>query len=356
MNDKYLSSSVTSYKELKASDKTLSSSNELSLIYETNSYYVGDIQYVKTYFYQVATYTFVTYCSEEAYATEVRLHPTGTNAFTGNAYVTWGRTCFGTLSDIFSSEAQLGRTLGASTDSVFVYINDHTPIGLYIGAMINCYALTKFISDDSTSLIGTPKIDYYQGYDVTVTSYFTKDAYEDSTADAVYQQTVILEEQLETDKANLEEQQKQTEQMEEQTETQKGIFASITDFFGGFFDNLINSIIGIFVPSSDEMSELFDELNNFFSDTFGFLYYPFEFLIKAFDALMTDSSDTALTLPGFSIMGYEIWSEQKFDISTLGVAVDVFKYVRIGTGAFLALAFVNYLRDFFDKRFGGGGQ
>lgn len=148
----------------------------------------------------------------------------------------------------------------------------------------------------------------------------------------------------------------QLEQAEEQTETQKGIWQSIKDFFGSFFDNLISSIIHVIVPTSEEMSDLFNRLNDFFAETFGFLYYPFDFIIQAFNIFLEADSATGLTLPGFSIMGYEVWSEQTYDLASEPIVGTIFGYVRMGTGAMLAMAFLNYLRDFFDKRFGGGGN
>lgn len=142
----------------------------------------------------------------------------------------------------------------------------------------------------------------------------------------------------------------------EENETSKGIFSAITDFFGSFFGNLIDAVLSLFIPSSEEMGALFDELNQFFSDTFGFLYYPFDFLIRAFDIFLDGDSGTGVTLPGFSIMGYEVWSEQTYDLASDELVGTVFEFVRIGTGALLSMAFVSYLRNFFDKRFGGGGS
>lgn len=136
---------------------------------------------------------------------------------------------------------------------------------------------------------------------------------------------------------------------EEQKEQEK-------NFFDNFFGNLVDSIIGLFIPSSEEMSDLFDQLNQFFSDTFGFLYYPFDFLIQAFDVFLNSDSSTGITFPGFSIMGYEVWPDMKYDIANESVAGDIFGYVRIGTGAILGIFFVGYIRAFFDKRFGGGGN
>lgn len=139
---------------------------------------------------------------------------------------------------------------------------------------------------------------------------------------------------------------------EEQLETSKGILGKITEFFDGFKD----MITGLFVPSKEEMGDLFSQLDEFFNDKFGFLYYPFDFIIEAFNIFLEADSETGITLPGFSIMGYQVWSDHTYDITSEPIVGTIFGYVRMGTGALLAMWFVNYLRNFFDKRFGGGGN
>lgn len=119
---------------------------------------------------------------------------------------------------------------------------------------------------------------------------------------------------------------------------------------------MINSIIHVIVPTKEEMSDLFERLNDFFSDTFGFLYYPFEFMIEMFDSLMSADNDTSITFPGFSIMGHEVWADTKYNIADNAIAKQVFDSVRIGTGVLLSMWFVVYLRRFFEKQFGSGGQ
>lgn len=110
------------------------------------------------------------------------------------------------------------------------------------------------------------------------------------------------------------------------------------------------------MPTTEEMGDLFNRLNDFFSDTFGFLYYPFDFIVDAFNIFLEADSETGLTIPAFSIMGYEVWSDMTYDIASDSLVGSIFGYVRMGTGAMLAMWFVNYLRNFFDKRFGGGGN
>lgn len=149
----------------------------------------------------------------------------------------------------------------------------------------------------------------------------------------------------------------QTEAIEQTHETQKSILSSVTDFFGSFFDNLIDSIISIFIPDSETMKGLFDRLNDFFSETFGFLYFPFDIFARFVSLFsISSSSVTSITFPGFSIMGFEVWPSIPYDLTSNELVVTVFGYVRIGTSIILIFAMINYLRNFFDKRFGGGGS
>lgn len=132
----------------------------------------------------------------------------------------------------------------------------------------------------------------------------------------------------------------------------KNIFERITEFFGSFFSNLINAVVSLFVPSAEEMSGLFNQLNQFFSDRFGFLYSPFNYLIRVMNVFLYSENSTVLTFPGFSIMGYEVWSEMKYDIASDPVVGSICNHVRLGTGVLLVGYFFKYLQDFFKERFG----
>lgn len=148
--------------------------------------------------------------------------------------------------------------------------------------------------------------------------------------------------------------QKGNEIAEETKETTKGIFSSITDFFGNFFQNLIDTVVSIFVPSAEEMGDLFGQLNDFFSNTFGFLYAPFDYIIQLLGVFTSATGDTGLTFPGFSIMGYEVWPDITYDLSEDELVGTILGYVRTGTGILLAGWFIMYLQDFFKERFGKG--
>lgn len=144
---------------------------------------------------------------------------------------------------------------------------------------------------------------------------------------------------------------KSNEIAEETKETTKGIFGSIKEFFGSFFDNLIESVIGLFVPSTEEMGDLFGQLNDFFSDRFGFLYAPFDYMIQLLGVFTSSTGTTGITFPGFSIMGYEVWPDITYDLASEPLVGDILGYVRIGTGVLLAGYFIMFLQDFFKERF-----
>ncbi len=54
-------------------------------------------------------------------------------------------------------------------------------------------------------------------------------------------------------------------------------------------------------------------------------------------------------------MGYEVWKEQTYDITSNSVFMTVSQFIKTGTGVIIVMAFLNFLKEFFDKRFGGVG-
>lgn len=139
---------------------------------------------------------------------------------------------------------------------------------------------------------------------------------------------------------------------EDTNQVTKNIFERITEFFGSFFSNLINAVVSLFVPSADEMGGLFNQLNQFFSDRFGFLYAPFDYFIQLCNTLLLDRSEQPITFPGFSIMGYQVWSDiQVWDLMSNGYAAQILWYVRQMNGVLISLYFLVYVQQFFKERF-----
>lgn len=76
---------------------------------------------------------------------------------------------------------------------------------------------------------------------------------------------------------------------EEANKTGKGILGKITDFFGSFFENIINALKSLFIPEDGYFSDFFNRLNDFFSDKLGFLYEPIDLFFKFLNAIQSAS-------------------------------------------------------------------
>lgn len=104
---------------------------------------------------------------------------------------------------------------------------------------------------------------------------------------------IIQEEQKTQEAIN-----KQTSAIEENNKTNKNIFEKIGEmlsYINPFSENffvyklielLIEMLKGLFIPSNEFFSSYFSELNNWFSDRFGFLYYPLELFFDLADRFL----------------------------------------------------------------------
>lgn len=301
------------------------------------------------------------------YAYEITFTGNGDLLTTGD--VQWYAPVIGSHSQLVNKTCLYGLRDSCfdGVSSTVWFQNDYSVQDLSIGIL---FYLHEYYNENWDEVV-SPSIDFetsfsfeIKAYKVTDgTGYIESQLQQSIESSQVNQQFLIeqgaaLQEQSEKLDSISEQQEQQIEEEKEQTETQKGILAAIKSFFGSFFDNLIDSIVGIFIPDSETMHDLFNRFDSFFSDTFGFLYFPFEFFVDFISALSTDaqSNGTVLTFPGFSIMGHEVWSDISYDLMDEPVVNDIFGYVRIGTGCLLSVALFLYLREFFEKRFGGGGN
>lgn len=90
----------------------------------------------------------------------------------------------------------------------------------------------------------------------------------------------------------------QTEAIKENNETNKNIFEKIGEilsYLNPFSENffayklvelIVDGLKSLFIPADDFFSLYFDELNNWFSDRLGFLYYPLELLFDLLDRFL----------------------------------------------------------------------
>lgn len=108
------------------------------------------------------------------------------------------------------------------------------------------------------------------------------------------------------------------ELQKEQNETTKGIFDKISDFFGSFFENIINSFKSLFIPEDDYFSDFFQRLNDFFADRLGMLYAPIDLFIRFLTAIQNaGGGDTGIPFPGVSWDGVYIIEPQTISLTSI---------------------------------------
>lgn len=206
------------------------------------------------------------------------------------------------------------------------------------------------------------KFDQYAGSDIVLEMDSKLDALIEGNAGvegAIRDQTGTIVEESQKEQALQQEantlQEEANTLQEEANETQNNIFAKITDFFDNFFTRLGDFLLGLIVPSSEELTAFLDEVNDWFSERLGFIWYPFSFAIDAVNALAGGTADTGFTVPALTIhmfgADYTLWNEMEIDLDSFGI----FKYVRIFTsficvGGIVALAYNKW-----DEWIGGHG-
>lgn len=126
-----------------------------------------------------------------------------------------------------------------------------------------------------------------------------------------------------------------------------GILATIKNFFGGFFTNLFNSILSLFVPSSDYFTTWFTNVNALLSDKLGMLYAPLDLLISTLNAVYSASSDfSGIPFPEIKWGDTVLVSAQNLTFSNLlgEHFEDIQGYVYFGTDVVLLFAFLMLLQ------------
>lgn len=123
----------------------------------------------------------------------------------------------------------------------------------------------------------------------------------------------------------------------------------------GIISGLIDGIKGLFIPDADYFSSLFSDLNDWFSERLGFLYLPVELFIRLCDVFMTSGSGSAtLSLPAFSIMGYQVWGEESFDFGSFLRTnfPDLLSAIQFATSVLIVFGFLDLLWYKYEEVFG----
>lgn len=128
-------------------------------------------------------------------------------------------------------------------------------------------------------------------------------------SDAIKDQTQKIEEQ--------------TEAIKENTETNKNIFQQIIELPGKLIGLLLDALKSLFIPGDDFFTMWLDDLNKYFGDAFGILYYPFEILIDFLNRvqIINETTTAIIHIPEFrfDFLGYEmiLIPEYTFDFNSI---------------------------------------
>lgn len=185
---------------------------------------------------------------------------------------------------------------------------------------------------------------------------------EDKFQNSIDEQTRVMEEYYK----------KQQETAEEQLETSKGIWETIKtilnllnpfseDFFAyKLVDILLEGLKSLFVPDAEFFSNWINDMNSYFGDRFGLLYYPIEIVIEFMTRLynLSNSLDDnfVLTFPDLKFMNTTLIGGFSFDFNTF-LSDDTFKNVYdiylICVDVVLILGLVVLCKNTFADVFGG---
>jgi len=143
---------------------------------------------------------------------------------------------------------------------------------------------------------------------------------------------------------------------EKASEERKSIFDAIRDFFGGFFDNLINAVVRLFVPDDSVFQDFMNEILEFLNEHLGVLMLPFDLISRLLDLLRSEG-DAVLTLPSFSIMGHTVWNDIEFNLTEgLSEFSALLDAVQLGTSVLIIGCFLLYCQKKFDQTIGGASE
>lgn len=130
----------------------------------------------------------------------------------------------------------------------------------------------------------------------------------------------------------------------------KGLFETISDFFGSFFDNIINSFKSLFIPEDGFFTDWFTMLNTLLEAKLGMLYAPFGLIISLLTAIMSaDSTEVGIPIPEISWTSDGVKTvlieAQNFTFSSLGENFnDLRDKVYFATDTVIIFAFLMLLQ------------
>lgn len=165
----------------------------------------------------------------------------------------------------------------------------------------------------------------------------------------------------------------QTSAIEENNKTNKSIFEKIGDIFSilnpfseNFFayklvELFLEMLKGLFIPSDNFFNDWLADMNDYFSDRFGIIYYPFDlvidFLTRVVDTCSNVSSNAVLNVPNLDFMGVTLIHAFTFDFNSLLVndgLKTVYNIYLVVVDVILSLMLITLAKNTFAEVFGGG--
>lgn len=138
----------------------------------------------------------------------------------------------------------------------------------------------------------------------------------------------------------------------DESDSDFGLFSLLGNFFSGFFSNFGNMLKDLFIPTKEQMQSLFADMESFFSDKLGFLWFPFDLAITIVETFTYGDADSIITVPPISINilgGLDLYEGGQFDMDATGI----FPYVRMVSSLVLACSVAGLAYNKWDEWIGG---
>jgi len=156
---------------------------------------------------------------------------------------------------------------------------------------------------------------------------------------------------------NIEEYHKQLEE-EKEKEEQKSFWEKVLDIPNQIISGLLDALKSLFIPSDGYFNNWIADMNTYFGDRFGIVYYPFELLIDFLTRIgnIQDSGNYTIHVPELKLLDTTIIKSFDYDLNSL-LENEIFKHIHTITmlvvDAILGLMLVVLAKNTFVDVFGG---
>lgn len=192
----------------------------------------------------------------------------------------------------------------------------------------------------------------YYLYKLMATPYYYDDDNTENTLYSGYTSCVYFDEEMQVIKTYVEDGDYAEELPPGEDNVNMTIYERINSFFSSFFVKCGDMLKDLFIPTKEQIQSLFTDMENFFSDKLGFLWYPFDLAITIVETFTYGEADSMLTVPPITINilgGIDLFPGGQFDMDEVGI----FPYVRIVTSILLACAVAGLAYNKWDEWIGG---